>query len=78
MEDARQVAEIILRISPESDGEISHRLFKDLEEQTGLDLGHLVEGDVFAKAPHRRDRNGGELLGGSGDERCSSGTPDLL
>lgn len=45
MEDARQVAEIILRISPESDGEVSHQFFKVLEEQTGLDLCHLVEGD---------------------------------
>jgi len=45
MDDARQVAEIILRISPESDGEVSHKLFGVLEEQTGLSLSHLVEGD---------------------------------
>ncbi|MBI4408272.1 MAG: nitrate reductase subunit alpha [Gemmatimonadetes bacterium] len=45
MDDARQVAEIILRISPETDGEISHRLFESLEHQTGLSLTHLVEGD---------------------------------
>ncbi|MCC6983147.1 MAG: nitrate reductase subunit alpha [Bauldia sp.] len=43
MDDARQVAEIILRISPESDGEISHKLFEGLEKQTGLKLAHLVE-----------------------------------
>ena len=45
MEKAQNVAEIILRISPESDGEVSLKLFKELEEQTGLELTHLVEGD---------------------------------
>jgi nitrate reductase alpha subunit len=43
MDDARQVAEIILRISPESDGEVSTHLFKELERQTGLKLAHIVE-----------------------------------
>lgn len=45
METAQQVAEIILRLSPESDGEVSHKLFQVLERQTGLKLAHLVEGD---------------------------------
>jgi nitrate reductase alpha subunit len=34
MDDARQVAEVILRISPESDGEVSTMLFKSLEKRT--------------------------------------------
>jgi nitrate reductase alpha subunit len=45
LEDARQVAEVILRISPESDGEMSHKLFETLEKQTGLELTHLIEGE---------------------------------
>ena len=45
LEDARQVAEVILRISPESDGEMSHRLFKHLESRCGVPLAHLVAGD---------------------------------
>lgn len=45
LETARQVAEVILRISPESDGEVSHQIFANLEKQTGLKLCHLVEGD---------------------------------
>jgi nitrate reductase alpha subunit len=42
LDDARQVAEVILRISPESDGEVSTMLFKTLEKQTGLKLARLV------------------------------------
>lgn len=42
MDDARQVAEIILRISPESDGEVSHMLFKGLEKRTGLELTPII------------------------------------
>ena len=42
LKDAQQVAEIILRISPESDGEVSTMLFKTLEKQTGLKLARLV------------------------------------
>ncbi len=45
LEDARQVCEVILRISPETDGEVSYSIFKELEKQTGLNLKHLVEGD---------------------------------
>lgn len=45
LEDAQKVSEVILRISPESDGEISHKLFQTLEKQTGLELTHLIEGD---------------------------------
>jgi len=45
LEDARQVSEVILRISPESDGEVSHMIFKNLEKQCGVPLAHLVEGD---------------------------------
>jgi nitrate reductase alpha subunit len=36
---------VILRISPESDGEVSHMIFKNLEKQCGVPLAHLVEGD---------------------------------
>ncbi|MPZ19903.1 MAG: nitrate reductase subunit alpha [Luteitalea sp.] len=45
LETPRQVAEVILRISPESDGELSHQLFTALERQCGVPLAHLVEGD---------------------------------
>jgi len=43
---ARQVAETIMRISPETDGAQSKRLFENLEEQTGLDLSNLYEGQA--------------------------------
>ena len=43
LEDARQVCEVILRISPESDGEVSHKLFEGLEKRTGVPLTHLAE-----------------------------------
>lgn len=43
LEDARQVAEVILRLSPEADGELSYHIFKGLEERTGVPLAHLVE-----------------------------------
>jgi nitrate reductase alpha subunit len=45
LETPRQVAEVILRISPESDGEVSHQLFKGLEHRCGVPLAHLVEVD---------------------------------
>lgn len=45
LEDPRQVAEVILRISPESDGEVSHMIFQNLERRCGVPLAHLVEGD---------------------------------
>jgi nitrate reductase alpha subunit len=45
LETAQQVSEVILRISPESDGEISHKFFETLEKQTGLELTHLIESD---------------------------------
>jgi len=45
LESPQQVAEVILRMSPESDGEISHKFFETLEKQTGLELTHLIEGD---------------------------------
>lgn len=45
LEKAQHVAETILRISPESDGEVSYQIFKDLEKRCGVPLAHLVEGD---------------------------------
>ncbi|MBC8202206.1 MAG: nitrate reductase subunit alpha, partial [Planctomycetes bacterium] len=45
LEKAEQVCETILRISPESDGEVSHSLFLGLEERCGVPLADLVEGD---------------------------------
>ncbi|MDT3680988.1 MAG: nitrate reductase subunit alpha [Truepera sp.] len=45
MEDAKQVAEIILRISPESDGEVAYQIFRGLEKRTGVPLAHLAEHD---------------------------------
>jgi len=46
LDKAQQVAETIMRISPETDGAQSKRLFETLEEQTGLDLSNLYEGQV--------------------------------
>ncbi|MBT3771403.1 MAG: nitrate reductase subunit alpha [Euryarchaeota archaeon] len=43
---AAQVAETILRISPESDGEVSHAIFKELEKRVGLPLADMVEGEL--------------------------------
>jgi len=40
---AKQVAETILRISPESDGEVSHKIFLNLEKRVGLPLADMVE-----------------------------------
>ena len=34
-----------MRISPESDGELSHKIFSSLEKHCGVPLAHLVEGD---------------------------------
>ncbi len=45
LETPKQVAETILRISPESDGELSHHIFEELEKRCGVPLAHLVEGD---------------------------------
>jgi len=45
LDDPRKVAETILQISPESNGEVSYRLFEELGAQTGLDLTHLIEGE---------------------------------
>ncbi|NIR43055.1 MAG: nitrate reductase subunit alpha, partial [Gemmatimonadetes bacterium] len=45
LETPQQVAEVILRISPESDGEVSHLLFTGLEKRCGVPLTHLVAGD---------------------------------
>lgn len=43
LENAKQVCEVILRLSPESDGEVAYQLFKALEERCGVPLSHLVE-----------------------------------
>ena len=40
---AQQVSEAILRISPESDGEVSYQIFKNLEKRVGLPLADMVE-----------------------------------
>ncbi|MBK5933649.1 nitrate reductase alpha subunit [Rhodovulum imhoffii] len=45
LHNARQVCETILRMSPESDGELSYQIFKKLEKRTGVPLAHLVEHD---------------------------------
>ena len=45
LETAQQVAEVVLRLSPESDGEVSHKFFEVLEKQTGLELTHLIDGE---------------------------------
>lgn len=50
LEEARQVSEVILRISPESDGELSWKMFRNLEKRTGVKLAHLV-------APEREIRH---------------------
>lgn len=46
LENAKGVAEIILRLSPETDGHVSKLLFEELESQTGKDLSDLYEGQV--------------------------------
>ncbi len=43
MTSAKQVAEVILRISPESDGEVSFQIFSELEKRVGLPLADMVE-----------------------------------
>ncbi len=43
LERAEKVCEVILRISPESDGEVSYMLFKNLEKRCGVPLAHIVE-----------------------------------
>ncbi|MBK1717318.1 nitrate reductase subunit alpha [Thiocystis violacea] len=43
METAAKVCEVILRISPESDGELSYQIFKNLEKRCGVPLAHIVE-----------------------------------
>ncbi len=45
LERPEQVAEVILRISPESDGELSHTIFRNLEERCGVPLAHLAEAE---------------------------------
>ena len=46
LEEAKSVAETILRLSPETDGRVSKRLFEELESQMGRDLSDLYEGQV--------------------------------
>lgn len=40
-----QVAEVILKLSPETNGESAHKAWKALEERTGLELAQIVEGE---------------------------------
>ncbi len=44
LEDAREVAEVILYLDPSSNGELAHRAFLAEEHKTGLDLTWLGEG----------------------------------
>ncbi|MFB6267644.1 MAG: molybdopterin dinucleotide binding domain-containing protein, partial [Halodesulfurarchaeum sp.] len=46
LESAKSVAEVILRLSPETDGRVSTLLFEDLEEQMGRDLSDLYAGQA--------------------------------
>lgn len=43
LEDARQAANVILHLAPETNGEVSHRAFKAEEERMGLSLTDLAE-----------------------------------
>lgn len=45
LESDEQVAEAILQMSPETNGEVAHLAWKALEERTGLDLTGIVEGE---------------------------------
>lgn len=45
LETPRQVAETILRMSPECDGELSYSIFREMERRCGVPLAPLVEGD---------------------------------
>jgi nitrate reductase alpha subunit len=44
LEDAREVAEVILYLDPSSNGELAHRAFVAEEHKTGLELTWLAEG----------------------------------
>ncbi len=46
MEKPQEVAELVLRISPETDGEVNQILFKSLEKKVGLKLHDLTEGEA--------------------------------
>ncbi len=43
LEDARKVAEAVLRLAPETDGDVSYKAWKTLEKRTGLKLADLIE-----------------------------------
>jgi len=49
LEDAEQVAQTILTLSPETNGEVSYELFERLERTCGVELKDLVEGDRDVK-----------------------------
>ncbi|MCL5957901.1 MAG: nitrate reductase subunit alpha [Chloroflexi bacterium] len=49
IETDRQLAEVVLQISPETNGETAYKAWKSLEPRVGLRLADLVE--------HRRDEN---------------------
>lgn len=53
LERAENVAETILRISPETDGRMAKLLFEDLEDQVGRDLSHLYEGQADESIRYR-------------------------
>lgn len=44
LERPEKVAEVLLRIAPETDGEVGFMFFKELEKKVGLKLTDLVEG----------------------------------
>ncbi len=45
MEDVRNVADTIMAFAPETNGELAHRAYQNLEKRVGKPLAQIVEGD---------------------------------
>ncbi|MBI2854607.1 MAG: nitrate reductase subunit alpha [Chloroflexi bacterium] len=61
LEEAREAADVILFLAPETNGEVSYRAFQEEEKKVGRPLAHLVEKDrgvrtTFAELQQRPAR----------------------
>ena len=45
MEDVRNVADVIMALAPETNGELAHRAYQNLEKRVGKPLAQISEGD---------------------------------
>lgn len=45
MEDVRNVADVIMALAPETNGELAHRAYQTLEKRVGKPLAQISEGD---------------------------------